>query len=107
MLKKFPFKTEFIIKAIMPSTISTNPFKYFKNNPIADAGECWPSDVVIKVSKGGSMTSELLAEWCTECYNKRHSAIFQPRSMLVLDQAPCHDASVIRANTKKCEVCIR
>ena len=48
--------------------------------------------MVIKVAKGGSMTSELYSEWLSEVFSKRHGAMFSLPSLMLVDQARSHKA---------------
>lgn len=66
--------------------------------------ESWPKDIVVAVGKGGTMTKELLIDWCTKVYNKRYGAIFGRPNLLIMDQATCHNVEVVKATCNKTEV---
>ena len=68
-------------------------------------GESWPLNIVITVSKGGTMTDDLLKEYMEKVYNKRPGAIFNVPNLLIMDSATCHNADVAKRSSKRCEVC--
>ena len=50
--------------------------------------------MIIKVAKGGSMTTDLYSEWLNEVFSKRHGAMFSQPALLLVDQARSHKAEV-------------
>ena len=52
-------------------------------------------DIHVSVSKGGSMTSELLSEYMQHVLRCRPGAIFNSPCLIVMDSATCHDVSKI------------
>lgn len=56
--------------------------------------------MVIKVAKGGSMTTDLYHQWLNEVFSKRHGAMFSVPSLLLVDQARSHKSENAIKNVK-------
>lgn len=49
-----------------------------------------PSNIFLAVSKGGTMNSELMKEWCSNCFSKRGNVFSRTPSFLLMDSFGSH-----------------
>ena len=61
-------------------------FKNLKNVPKGN----FPPDCVITVSKGGSVTKELMQQWTAEVWHTRPGGIFRQPALLICDKHLAH-----------------